>query len=78
MRRNRLWLIGCLTCALGLVIALTAWGGTESADTVSEGTAEETVEETVEELSDIRWDAAPEEVLADDLLAHDHEKGGNE
>jgi oligopeptide transport system ATP-binding protein len=38
----------------------------------------ESVEETVEELSDIRWDAAPEEVLADDLLAHDHEKGGNE
>jgi oligopeptide transport system ATP-binding protein len=38
----------------------------------------ESVEETVEELSDIRWDAAPEEVLADDILAHDHEKGGNE
>ena len=52
MRRNRLWLIGCLTCALGLVIALTACGGTESADTVSEGTAEETVEETVEEASE--------------------------
>lgn len=54
MRRNRLWLIGCLACALGLVLALAACGGAESADTanVDEGTVEETTEQTAEETTE--------------------------
>lgn len=45
MRKNRLWLVGCLACVLGLVLVLAACGGTS--DEVATSTEEETTTEEV-------------------------------